>query len=77
MNLREKIIDLIWENDKNPNRGNCADSILAAIRAELPKKASVDELKETMGPAYNDLSVQVAYKEGFNKAIEAMEDRLK
>lgn len=37
------------------------------IIRELGRK-SVDELKEIMGDAYNDLSVQVAFKEGYNKA---------
>jgi hypothetical protein len=31
---------------------------------------SVEELKDKMGSAYNDLSVQVAYKEGYNRALK-------
>lgn len=27
--LREQIINLIWEHDKNPNRGKLADQIIA------------------------------------------------
>lgn len=32
---------------------------------------SVEELLPVMGKAYTDLSVQVAYKEGYNKALQA------
>lgn len=31
---------------------------------------SVEELLPIMGPAYKDLSVQVAYKEGYNAAVK-------
>lgn len=37
---------------------------------EFCQRKSVDELKSKMGEAYNDLSVQFAYKEGYNKSIE-------
>jgi len=33
---------------------------------------SVDDLIPVMGSAYNDLSVRVAYKEGYNKAIRSV-----
>jgi hypothetical protein len=41
------------------------------------KKKSVEELLPIMGSAYNDLSVQVAYKEGYNRAISELQDAYK
>lgn len=41
------------------------------------KKGSVDQLREKMGEAYNDLSVQVAYKEGFNRALQDAIDEIR
>lgn len=38
-------------------------------RAELEPK-SVEELKEKMGDSYNDKSVKVSYKEGYNRALK-------
>lgn len=34
------------------------------------EKKSVDELKPVMPKSFQDTSVQVAYKEGYNRAIE-------
>lgn len=39
-------------------------------------KKSVEELKPLMGDAFNDLSVQVAFKEGYNKAVDALAPHL-
>lgn len=35
-------------------------------------KKSVEELKEIMGSAYNDFSVKVAFKEGYNAAKQEL-----
>ena len=41
------------------------------------EKKSVAELLEKMGSAYNNLSVQVAYKEGYNHAISVAQEFIK
>lgn len=46
------------------------DQIISSVLERIPEKKGVDELLVTMGDIYNDLAVQVAYKEGYNKAIE-------
>ncbi len=52
---------------------------LSTQRSELVKqleKKSVAELKDKMGMAYHDLSVQVAYKEGYNGAVNDLLEKL-
>lgn len=38
------------------------------------RKKSVEELLPIMGEAYNELSVQVAFKEGYNKALSDIKE---
>jgi len=40
------------------------------------KTKSVEELLPIMGESYGDLSVQVAYKEGYNKAISQVQKKV-
>lgn len=42
----------------------------------LPEKKSVEELRAVMGNAFMDLSVQVAFKEGYNQAIKEMKTKV-
>ena len=41
------------------------------------EKKSIDELKDLMGIAYNELPVKVAFKEGYNNAISIILSKLK
>lgn len=41
------------------------------------KLKSVGELRDKMGSSYNDLSVQVAYKEGYNQAIKDVSETVR
>lgn len=43
----------------------------------IPDTKSVKELLPIMGEAYKDLSVKVAYKEGYNRAIKEILSKLK
>lgn len=45
--------------------------LLSELRESIDKK-SVAELEEKMGSAYKDLSVKVAYKEGYNSALDSI-----
>lgn len=53
------------------------DTLAWVSREIIGEEKSVDELLETMGSAYKDLSVQVAYKEGYNKRGREQRQRLK
>lgn len=48
-------------------------AVKEAVEKMIGERKSVEELKEKMGSAYNDLSVQVAYKEGYNQHIKDMD----
>lgn len=46
------------------------------IRQIEEQRSSVEQLKEKMGIAYEDLSVQVAYKEGYNASLEDIKKKI-
>ena len=43
---------------------------------KIKGQKSVKELLPIMGRAYKDISVQVAYKEGYNQAIKELTNKL-
>jgi hypothetical protein len=66
------ILEKFW--DRQFDRNTAVDQLYSLYQEgqrDLEKK-SVEELKPIMGEAYTDLSVQVAFKEGYNKAIELL-----
>lgn len=46
------------------------------LRQIEEQKSSVEQLREKMGIAYEDLSVQVAYKEGYNASLEDIKNKI-
>ena len=50
------------------------DTLLDGLKGETK---SVEELRFFMDNAYNDLSVKVAFKEGYNQAVKEFNDKLK
>ena len=57
-----------------------ADRLKSLIKSTLldalPKEKGIKELKAKMGGVFNELDVQVAFKEGYNRVIRDIKDSL-
>ena len=71
----EAIVEKPWFDFYNSPMEQVED-IITEFHDIIPQEKSIKELKPQMGSIYNELDVQVAYKEGYNKAIREVKQAL-
>lgn len=77
--MEEKIREVLttfYFNDEDDTFGKVYRALSRVIEESLLEKKSVEELRAVMGNAFMDLSVQVAFKEGYNEAIREMKQKV-